>query len=226
MSDSLDLSQFEEHIYNIFLKTQRQQNNKPYKTRKNFQNLEDHKKVLLKKLSCFFHKFKHLDVEKFFIAPYSVYRDETYFDLQYFTTLKAIKAYALYQAQQSALDPDTPEQLINIQQSLIFLNNFCRDNNILLQNYITTILGTQPAFLLHLKEHKVNFYTLFGLTGFWNKFRNIDADLVKFTIGEELYESVEKMKVKFFSSQKAQALVSKGLIKIKNNMEKKVDFKS
>ena len=222
MVDSLELSQFEEHIYNTYLKTQRQQSNKPYKIRKDFKSLEDHKKVLLKKLSNFFNKFKHIDVEKFFKAPFFVYKDETYFDLQYYTSLKAIKSYTLFQSQQATLDPDTDEQLTNIQHSLLFLNEYCYTNKILLKDYIATTNSAQPVFLIHIKEHKINFYTLFGLTDFWKKFNGLDTDLVKFTIGNELYEYIDTMKVKFFSSQKAQLLVNKVLIKIKNNLEKKL----
>jgi hypothetical protein len=221
MSEDLYLTKFEELIYNTYLKASRQRLSQPYKLRKNFVNLDAVKINCLKKLSLFFNKFKHINLDDFFIAPYKVYKDEEYFDLKYYTTLKATKAYTMYQRQLEDLDPDNADQLKNIQRSLIFINNFCKEQKINLKDYLNHKHNLMPSCILHLKEHKVNLYTLLGFTHFSNLLKSIDGELAKFTIGEETYNKLDIFRTKLFNSTKALILVQKGLNKINENLQEK-----
>lgn len=214
MTDVLSLNSYEEHIYNTFLRTSRTRNKQPFKYRKDFTSLPDKTKSDIKKISYFLKKFEHIKVEDFFTAPYIIYPDETYFELEYFTTLKATKAYTLFQKKRIYSDPDSEEQLANIKEALQFILSFCRTNQIQLDAYLTHRDELTPTFLLHLREHKVNIFALLGFTNFSKELSTVPPDLVRFIIDEELYNKIDIFRTKLAASQKAKYLVAKGLQKI------------
>lgn len=214
MTDVLDLTKFDEHVYNTFLRITRSQNDQPYRLRKQFDDLPDKTKISVKKITSFLTRFTHIKVEEFFLAPYKIYPDEKYFDLEYYTSLKATKAYTLYQKKKIYSDPDSDEQIAFINESLQFILRFCREQGISLADYINHKIDTTPSFLVHLKEHNVNIYTLLGLNGFNKAMNAFGVDMVKFIISEELYNQVDVFRTKLFASKKAAILVEKGLQKI------------
>jgi hypothetical protein len=219
MLDIEELTDFDKNLYNIHLRTSRQRLNQPFKYRKDFSNLDAEKILQLKKLSLFFSRFKHIKPEEFFTAPYSLYADENYFDLGYYNSLKAVKAYTLYQKKLITLDPDSNEQLINIQSSLQFILSFCRENNLTLDKYLEHMAGITPSFLLHLKEHNINIYTLFGFRSFGKEAFQLDSETVRFIIGDDLYNQIDSLRTKLFASKKASLLVSQGLQKIQTKLQ-------
>ena len=72
MTDN-QLSVYEQNIYNAYLKTTRA--NKGFTPRKKFNNLDDEKFVLVKKVSKTL-KNKKIDAELFFSAPYKLYSEK------------------------------------------------------------------------------------------------------------------------------------------------------
>ena len=219
MSDTLDLTKFEEHIYNTYLRVSRSRNDQPFRLRKDFNSLTDSAKISVKKLSLFFIKFDHIKVEDFFNAPYSIYTDEKYFDLDYFTTLKATKAYALYQKKKIYNDIDSDEQLLNIKESLQYILKFCKDENLPLSEYLSHKDSITPSFLVHLKEHKVNVFTLLGLNNFKKALLQLDIDTVKFIISEELFNQIDNLRVRLYNSKKARILIERGLQKVQKILQ-------
>ena len=149
----------EKNIYNLFLATNKRINNKPFKFRKNFDNFEDEKYIYINRLSSFFKKFNHIKIEDFFEAPYFVY-GEKYFDLKFYCTQKAIKTYSLYHDRFLLNNPDSEQTIDKVKNSLQFIQNYCKDNNLELKNYITFKEQTYNVFLKHLKERRINFFIL------------------------------------------------------------------
>jgi hypothetical protein len=211
----LALSDFEQHIYNTFLRISRQRKNLPYKNRKDFNNLPESDTMSLKKISMFLTKHSHIKLEDFIKAPYFIYKDETYFALDYYISLKAVKAYTLFKKQELFLEPDNDIQLNNIIDSLRYILTFCNDHNILIDHYISHNTGNMKSFILHLKEHRVNVYCLLGFSDFDRTLMQQDNDVVRFTLGEEFYDKLPYFRLKFFSSKKARTLVERGIQKIK-----------
>jgi hypothetical protein len=208
------ITNFDKHIYNSFLKASRASKNLPFNYRKDFNKLDDVKYVSLKRLSSFFKRFPNISMDDFFSAPYTLYKDENFFPIEYFTTLKATKAYTLFQKNKINQDPDSDEQLNSIKNSLIFIKNFCKESNIDIKNYICNKTNNQHSFLLHLRDHKINYYTLFGFSNFDTVLKSINPDIVKFTINEDLYNKVSFFRTKLYNSKKALNLVTLGLDKI------------
>lgn len=211
----------EKQIYNSFLKVSRSRNKLPFRFRKNFDSFDATKMMQVKKLAIFFKKFPHIKIEEYFSAPYEIYPDEKYFDLNYFTSLKATKSYSLYNKKIVFSEPDSSEQLLSIKESLRFILNFCKEKNIDPINYINHKTNNEYSFVVHLKEHKVNIYVLFGYINFEKAFKARDAEILKFILGEEFFNNLPTFKTKFLNSKKALPLVHNGLKlineKYKNN---------
>ena len=214
----MSLSQQEKFIYNKFLATTRSIQNKPFKLRKRFDNIDDLTTVCLKKLSLFFNRFKHVDVDKFFRAPWEMYIDKGNFDLKFYTTQRALKVYTLYIQRQAMRKPDTEEQLYDIKQSLKYIYRFCNNTNITVDEYMSHKTGDIHTFMLHLKEHKVNIYTLFGFPNFENKMKQFDTDHLKFMLGD-IATNLSEFRTNYITSQHAKNFIKLGLDKIKQNQK-------
>ena len=221
MSEILELSKYEELIYNTHLRISKIHLKQPFKYRKNFKTLDDKTVGTLKKISYFLRKFDHIKLDDFISAPYTVYKDENYFDLEYYTTLKATKAFALFQNIKLTEDPDSAYHLNNIVESLNFIQKFCKEQNITLPEYTSYCTGKVPDFITHLKEHKVNIYTLIPIHLFEKQIKILDPELVKFILGEEMYNKIPLLKTKLYGSQKAYKLTKAGLQIIEKKLQKK-----
>jgi len=219
MLDTTAVTDFEQHIYNTHLKISRQKRNQPFRYRKDFTDLDIKQISYLKKISLFLKNFTHINLEEFIKAPYDIYPDELYFDLQYYTTLKATKAYMLYHQKLQMKIPDSQEQLENIQLSLRFISTFCKEQNITVSEYINHKTNDTFSFLLHLKDHRVNVYCLFGYDLFDKNIRTVDSNLLSFIIGNDLINNLPIFRTRFLNSTKARKFVNLGLQKIlqKNN---------
>ena len=86
------LSFFEQNIYNTYLKALR--SNKGFTPRKKFDNLDDEKYTLIKKISQTL-KNKKIDPIIFFNAPYKLHL-EKHVPLKFYSTFGAISTYKKY----------------------------------------------------------------------------------------------------------------------------------
>ena len=75
------------------------------------------------------------------------------------------------------------------------------------------------TFLLHLKEHKVNIYTLFGFPNFEQNLSSIERELLKFIAGGYI-ENISTFRTNYMSSSRAKSLVKQGLLKIQEIQQK------
>jgi hypothetical protein len=210
------LTDYEKLIYNTHLRISRSKKGQPFKYRKDFNFLNDIYVNSLKKITIFLAKFPHIKIEDFIKAPYEIYPDEQHFELDYYTTLKATKAYTLYMKRRESLDPDNDEQLKNIIESLKYISSFCRERNIDVSEYIQHRTSNSASYILHLKEHRVNVYSLFGFQAFERSIRDQDTELLKFILGDDFLNNLSTFRLKFFASKKAKILVELGIQKIKN----------
>jgi hypothetical protein len=209
------LTDFEQYIYNTHLRISRGRKGLPYKYRKDFSHLIDIHVNSLKKISIFLAKFPHIKLENFLKAPYVIYPDQEHFELDYYTTLKATKAYTLFEKRLETMDPDTDEQLKNIIESLKYISQFCKEQSLKIDDYIEHITGSTLSYILHLKEHRVNVYSLFGFPSFERSIRAQDPELLKFILGDDFLSNLPGFRLKFFASKKAKTLIELGIQKIK-----------
>ena len=194
------LTDNEKQIYNTFNAVRRSIKNQPYKNRTNFDNLDPEHFVLLKKIGYLLKKYPNINYFDFFNAPYKVYSEADYYDLNFYNTRKAIICYSRYMSLREIDSPDSQHIIDNCKDALKFIIKFCIQNNIKINNYIkyTAPNNSVPVWLLHLKDHKINFYILHSLN-IDNAVKNIESDLLNFII-PNFFELLSKSRTKFITS--------------------------
>ena len=152
----MNLSYLEQQIYNSYLKHLR--SGKAWKPRKDFSDLPKETLITLNKLSTFFQKFKHIDVDKFLETPLILHPEENYPLLKFFTSRKAIKYYKLVSQLKENESPD--KQLPSIKEGLKFITKFCLEKGINWSDYLLYKEEYMPLWIQHYKEQRVNIYSL------------------------------------------------------------------
>lgn len=209
-----DITLSEKNIYNKYLAVTRSSQGKPFKLRKQFDDLDDHKTACLKKLSLFFNKFKHVDMDDFFSAPWRIYNDQPNIDLSFYVSQRALKVYTLYIQRKATTKPDTEEQLYDMKKTLQYILKFCVRCNIKVDDYIEHKTNNMYTFVDHLRQHNVNIYVLFGFTNFEKNLMKCDWDHVKFMLGD-MADRLDTFRTNYLTSSRAKNFVQLGIHKIK-----------
>lgn len=209
----------EKLIYNLYLKTSRSSSGLPFRLRKQwhgFENTEYYPKVL--KLKNFFNRNKNVDIVEFFQAPYTVYAGESGFDLDFYSSQKAISTYTLSLKRKMMLGPDDKYHLDRISRGLKFIQKYCIINKLQLCDYLKHRDGVQSSFVVHLKERKISIYNLLAFEDFDKQLKMHDPDLLRFTLGDT-YDQIPVYRTKYLNSNIAKKFSQKGLQKIKESLE-------
>lgn len=210
----------EKIIYNTFLKTSRTKSGLPYRLRKQwhgFENTPYYAHVL--KLKNFFGRNRSVDMTEFFEAPYTIYPGESGFDLDFYSSQKAIKIYTLALRKKMLLDPDDQYHLNQVSKGLKFILKFCQENNISLNGYLSHTTGLQKQFISHLKDRKISIYNLFAFTNFDREFKSGDADILRFTLGD-IYDNIDVFRTKYLNSKLLRKIAELGLTKVNKALQK------
>jgi hypothetical protein len=206
----MSLTDFEKSIYNNFLATTKSLKKQPFKLRKDFTNLDDKSYVCLKKLSQLFNNNRQIIQSEYFSAPYIYYGVDNYFELSFFLTPKAIKCYTQYKRKQELSDPDNEEVINECKKCCKFIYNYCKDNNISLNEYKSNINGTTPLVIQHLKNHDINFYTLHALD--CDKVLNsIEPEVLDFIV-TNFYNLLNQTRINFQKSKVLKTKIREALI--------------
>jgi hypothetical protein len=159
------MTELEKRIYNKHLAVSRSLRNKPFKLKTDFTGFEDNPKYTsIKRLSNFFIRHSDVNMDIYFMAPYKLYKDVEHFDLKYFASPRAIKAYTVYKNELAQVSPD--KQIEEVKKSLEFITKFCLEKKIQLPDYAhykTT--GMEPEWVYHYKNNKINLYSLMEFSG-------------------------------------------------------------
>jgi hypothetical protein len=212
------ISELEKRIYNTHLVVTRKSNNLPYTLKKDFSKLPEDVQIALSKLAAFFEKHKHIDMDDFFEAPFKIHTDETYLDLDFYNSLKAVKAYSTYMKFVETDDPDSSDSLIRLQKSLKFVLDFCKSHDISLEEYSSFVEGdsTLPAYINHLKTHHINFYTIHALT--FSK-PDVESDILNFIFGD-FWKTFQTTLNKYQCSKRMKVFGEQAKTKLKTKLTK------
>ena len=206
-----ELSLFEKNIYNTYLKVSRK--TKGYKPRKNFNNLDDAKYVLLKKISKTLRN-KKIDPILFFKAPYNMYTEQ-FVPLDYYGTFKAISTYKKYTTEIELTKPDDPFNITRLRNSFKFVYQKCAENNLsTCKEYLDLQSGIYPDFILDLKKDNVSYYCLLALEVSETKI-NLEKDIVEFACSS-FYNTLSSLRSRYTFSKKIKPLG----IKLTNTIDK------
>ena len=104
-----------------------------------------------------------------------LYQDVEYFGLDYFSSMRAVKAYSLYKKQIFIQDPD--QQIESVKESLRFIANFCVQNKIQFYQYSNFRTSDTFAWLTHYKQNKINAYSLMEFTNIFSSVKGLPEDI-------------------------------------------------
>jgi hypothetical protein len=192
------VSEQEKQIYNSYLLSTRSAKGQPTKFRKDFSKIKDEDFVTLKKLSAFLRKHNHINYKDWFNAPFAVYSKDEYFDLKFFTTRKALKCYSIYMKEREVSNPDSGENIEVLKDGFRYIAKFCIQNDITIDEYRTHYTNNMPTCLLHLQEHRLNFYILHALD-VEHTIKAIEKDVLEFIV-KDFYTIFAYTRTKFYGS--------------------------
>lgn len=219
------VTSLEKRIYNTYLAVSRSKNNQPFKLRENFDKFEEEPHFIsVKKLANFFERHQNVSINDFFIAPFAIYKNDTkaFYDLKFYISAKARSIYTMYMKKKDKQSPDSDSSIKRCKDSMMFIYKYCMKKKISLDKYLfEKSSGQFPDFILHLKDRKVDIYTLFAIDGFEKKFFESPQDLLAFMFGD-LYNDFTKLRMAYMRSETCKRVCKTGLNEIKNIIEKKL----
>ena len=203
-------------IYNAYLATSRGAMNQPWRPRQNFDDFDKTPDgFICKRLELFFKKFPQISPREFFRAPYEVYKDETHFPLNFYTTQKAIAVYTALQKQKKEESPDSENQIADIKKSLKYIATRCFERKITLEQYCSVKTGYAYQSFIDFAEKHINIYVMIKLPFFdtqLNSFNLQDKELYL----KDSFNNIAKYKMRLNASARAKSLIDEGLRIISN----------
>ena len=208
----------EKDIYNSYLYATRTAQGKPTRFRKDFSKLKDEDFVALKKLSAFFVKHNHINYRDWFAAPFSVYGKGEWFDLRFFNSRKALKCYSIFMKDKEVSNPDTEENIEAVKDGFRYIAKYCIRNSLTIEEYQKHFTNNMPTCLLHLQEHRLNFYTLHALD-VESIIKTIERDILEFIV-KDFKTIFSQTRTKYFSSKILKSTAKETKTKVKEIIEK------
>jgi hypothetical protein len=209
-----------ETIYNTYLRIQRSKKGLPFKLRKDFSGIQnDEMYPVLLKLENFFKRNSYVNLNDFFEAPYEIYKDENHFNLNFYITQKAIKVYSLYQKKKTYMDPDSDLQRKFATEGLGNIYDFCKQNNLKLDEYVYHKTNNLNTVFIHLKEKKISIYNCLMMKDFQKVVNENNYELLEFMLGD-IISRLSIFRTKLYSSKRCKKICEGGLKILKERLEK------
>jgi len=211
----------ERSIYNKHLIISKVSRNKPFKKREDFTGFEDDLRYMyVKKLAIFFSKYADVDMDVYFLAPYKLYPDVMYFDLQYYASPRAVKTYTIYQKEQAVKSPD--EQIEYVKKSLEYVAKYCIEKKIQLEEYKQyRDTSIEPEWMYHIKRSKISCYALMEFSGIYDIINDIPKDEISLLL-EDFGTNYIDYKHRYNNSKTLKPFLVKAHEKIKFFIDKKL----
>ena len=214
------MTDFEKLIYNKFVAVTRSKQNKPFKLRQNFQNFEKEQAyVYVKKLSIFFNKYKHINIDDFFAAPFDLYEEPGDVYIDYYTTRAAIKTYSLAQKKKEELSPEKLHTFIK--DSLAHIGLFCIQNNIPVSQYLYHKTGCTLSWMQHFKQRKISLYSIIEANNLVESINSVPVDERDLFL-ENIHNTVAAYRNRYYNSPSTVNLVREGMKKISTFVENSI----
>jgi len=209
------MTDLQKRIYNSHLAISRKMRDKPFRIRKDFSDMDQSKLDHLASLERFFNNYGNIKIDDYFSAPYAIFEDDDYFDLQFYLSSKAKKAYSQYMKKIEMDDPDSENSLKRLVDSLKFIKNFCKEKGLTLETYPLYISDSLPNIIDHLKNHHINMYALHALGVSKIEVENRILDF----IFSDFWITFQKTKNKFYLSKKMKELSKQAIDKLKKQLK-------
>lgn len=204
------MTEFEKLIYNKHLAETRSNQGKPFKLRQNFDNVDESTKLYLTKLANFFNKHKNININKFFKAPFAIYKDKPHLGLDFYLSMKAVKLYREYINSINRQSPDSDDAKMSFKLSMEFVIKFCKEKKIKFSDYVDyREENSMNSFFEHLKHGKITLLFLFMYPSFESQLKTVDVEIRQHILGDT-FNDIAKMRVKFYNcSEQTKSIFKK-----------------
>ena len=155
----------------------------------------------------------------FFEAPYKLYPDVNYFGLDYFSSMRAVKAYTTYKKVIFLQDPD--QQLEHVKSSLQFIAKFCIQERIYMHQYPYHKTSDIFTWMKHYKENKINVYCMFEFSNILSSVKQLAQDVQHFYV-REFVDQFQNLYLKYNKSQFLKPYLKKALLTLNNFIQKEL----
>ena len=102
----------------------------------------------------------------------------------------------------------------------MFIFTFCRDHEMLLDDYVEHRTGSVHSFVMHLRERNVSLYVILGIDGSESALSTYPNSQLDFTLGENFKNRLAICRSKLYNSIKSKRVIQQGLIQIKKILQK------
>jgi len=204
------MTEFEKLIYNKHLAETRSNQGKPFKLRQNFNKVDESTKLYLTKLANFFNKHKNININKFFKAPFAIYKDKPHLGLDFYLSMKAVKLYREYINSINRQSPDSDDAKKSFKLSMEFVIKFCKEKKIKFSDYVDyREENSMNSFFEHLKHGKITLLFLFMYPSFESQLKTVDVEIRQHILGDT-FNDIAKMRVKFYNcSEQTKSIFKK-----------------
>lgn len=216
----MDITRTEKSLYNTYLYVSKTIRNKPFRYRKDFDNFDERDAYHLKRISTLLYKYPHIKSEMYFKAPYVIHPDDEHFSLDFYAGMGGVEAYRMYMKYIQELNPDDPEQLEFIKESLKFIGSFCVRQKIALEDYPKHKTGVTYNWMKHLKQHQISVYALMEFSGVNDIIMEAPEDERELFLGET-GKYFLGYKTRYLNSILARKLVTEGIKRIQKVVDNK-----
>jgi hypothetical protein len=217
------VNHLEIRIYNTHLAVSRSLRNKPFQLKKSFEGFEkDSKYLFIKRLFNFFSRYPEIDMSVYFMAPYKLYPDVPYFDLNYFASPRAIKTYTLYKQSLQMTSPD--QQMDDVKKSLLFISKFCIKNQIQLHDYLNfKDQGSENSWVYHFKKGEINPYSLMEFSNLSSYINEMAEDTREFFLSN-FGKNFLDYRQKYMNSEKLRPFLNSAFLSLKLFIDRNLNF--
>ena len=220
------MTELEQKTYNLWLRTTRIHQNKPYRLRKDFTAFESEeptKYLQVRRIAKFFERYENIDPITFFRAPYEVYQDaDGYYDLQFYSSQIALRCYTVYWKKLRAQPPDSEFQLQEIVRTFKWIFQYCVKHNIELRNYASSHGKVVAPFVQHIKQHHLSLYALLEFPGVFEYLDTMPRDSFELMLtGVDIYE----LKAELDRSKQAKTLTTRAYQKLEETISHSLKHK-
>jgi hypothetical protein len=215
MRDSSDIKirDIDKRIYNQYLITTRSVKGKPFKIRREFKDFDISKIAVCNRIANKLFQYPFIKIEDFFYAPF--FNDpEQYVEFEFYSSPRAITAYTKYMLYLESLPPDDYEMLKRVKDSLIFIRDFCKHNNMEFKDYFSHASEMQYTCIMHIKERRVWVYALIQFDQFNTMIHKCDKDVVRLMCGDNFFDKIDHCRSKYLKSSICKPLVQKIIKKL------------
>ncbi len=116
-------------------------------------------------------------------------------------------------------NPDTDDNIEVMKEGFRYVAKFCIRNNLTIDEYRVHYTNNMPTCLLHLQEHRLNFYTLHALD-VDTTVKAIEKDVLEFIV-KDFQTIFARTRTKFYSSTILKSKAKETKDKVKEIVENK-----